>query len=101
MSLAASRARLVAQRGRAVSLTRAGQDLGTLGFLHALRPDPIVGGLQAGDARLETAALPAPFAPPVKGDTVRVDGRRWSVMAATPLHDGAALCGWTLHLRGG
>lgn len=101
MSLAASRARLVASRGRQVVLARGGVEAPLTAFLHALRPEQIVGGLQAGDALLETAALPAPFAPPVKGDTVRADGRRWSVMGATPLHDGETLAGWTLHLRGG
>ncbi len=101
MSLVASRARMIASRGRAVELARAGAEATVTAFLHAVRPEQIAGGLQAGDALLETAALPAPFAPPVKGDTVRADGRRWSVMGATPLHAGAVLAGYTLHLRGG
>lgn len=102
-----ARSRMIAKRGRVVTLVRRNpaptpatrNDV--LGFLRGYAATELVGGLQQGDASLETCVLPAPFTPPVKGDLVVLDGRTWAVLGAATVSEGAAVIGFTMTIRGG
>lgn len=107
MHYAAARARAMASRGRTVAFARSNvapappTTASVLAFLRAYQAGELQGGLQQGDARLETGTLAAPFAPPAKGDRVTIDGRAWTVLGAAPVSEGATLIGYSLTIRGG
>lgn len=100
MGYGTSRASMLARMGRDVVLSRGAASATVRAFAAPAKPGELDGGLQTGDMRLETGPLPAPFAPPIRGDRVQVDGRSWSVIGAAPIFEGAALIGYSVRMRG-
>lgn len=108
MSLVATTARHLAQRGRPMVLRRrvgataAFVEATVQGFLRQFRPEEVAGLIKQGDATVVLAPDIAPIpAPPRPGDSLVVDGRTWTVQGASPRRVGAALAAWDLHVTGG
>lgn len=105
-AFAAARRRLLARRGRPMTLTRLnGPAVTVLGHARDYRPEELVGGIQQGDLRVEIGADEVAAAgwpaPPRKMDRLTVDGRTYTVQGASAVQDGATLAGWSLWVRGG
>ncbi len=74
--------------------------------LSAFKPDQLTGGVQQGDANLQTlddeiraARWPGP--PRIKDTIVFPDGKTWAILGAMVVRDGPAVIGHWLWVRGG
>lgn len=109
-ALADARRRLLAQRGRTMTLTRLVMGGAPLvvtltGFARDYRPEELLAGIMQGDVRIEIgadeiAAASWP-APPRRTDRVTMDGRTYTVQGASAVYDGATLAGYSIWARGG
>ena len=104
-ALADARRRLLARKGRPMTLMRLnGPSVSLIGFARDYRPDELVGGLAQGDVRVEIgadeiAASSWP-APPKKLDRITIDGRTYTVQGASAVYDGPTLAGYSIWARG-
>ena len=109
-TLGNARQRLLAARGRPMTLHRISVDappvtVTVVGTLRLFNPQDLTGAVKQGDARIEIghdeiAAASWPL-PPSSPDQVLVDGQTYSVQGAMPVCDGPTIIGWSLHVRGG
>lgn len=110
--LLAARRRRIRRHGRPAELRRLARGSTTvshsvtlLAAPHGFSADQMAAGVRQGDQQLETlddemqaARWPGrPKAP----DKVVFDGLEWTVVDATPVHDGALRIGWRIWIRGG
>jgi len=99
-----ARARLLAMKGRPVTLRRGDVAVPLTALLTRYAPDALVGNLRQGDARCEILAAPLADAgfdgAPRNPDEIRTANNSWTVQHAAPIYEGADLIGYSLTLRG-
>lgn len=106
MSYLTSRRRMLAQKGRPMTLRRTGQtDLTVQGYAvngsteqgqGAARQD--MQTVHILNDEIATASWPGP---PIRGDRMVVDSDSWAILTATPVYEGSILIGHKLDTQGG
>lgn len=105
-ALASARGRMLAARGRPMVLSRVnGPSVTVVGFARQYQPQELVGAVVQGDQRVEIGAAEIAAAgwpaPPARPDRLVIDGRSATVQGAVAVHEGAAVIGYSLWVRGG
>lgn len=110
MSFETSRRRMLASRGRIMTLKRQitpSSEIShpLLGFLQTYRAEQVSGDVRQGDATVATMhdeiAAAAWVPPPRVRDILVIGGRTWAVQGSKPIYDGETLIGWEFWVRGG